>query len=148
MCHIFALSLLVSGSTLPRNAYFSWQTQNCQIVPALPSHRESVLSFSGILEGEVGGTERGGHAQACVRPWFSALRTHICEPPTKALLLRSWKFTEPKKSFATLCNLNQKRRGHDQRHPPCTSLHGAFLQPQTSTFQSSIHPSAMLARYF
>ena len=35
---IFVLSLLVSRSTLPRNAYFSWQTLNCQIVPVLPSH--------------------------------------------------------------------------------------------------------------
>ena len=38
VCHIFVLSLLVPRSTLPRNAYFSWQTLNCQIVPVLPSY--------------------------------------------------------------------------------------------------------------
>ena len=38
ICHIFVLSLLLSGSTLPRNAYFSRQTLNCQIVPVLPSY--------------------------------------------------------------------------------------------------------------
>ena len=37
ICQIFVLSLLVSGSILPRNAYFSRQTLNCQIVPVLPS---------------------------------------------------------------------------------------------------------------
>ena len=36
-------SLLVSGSTLPRNAYFSWQTLNCQIVPVLPSYSAPLL---------------------------------------------------------------------------------------------------------
>ena len=36
--HFFVLSLLVFGSTLSRNAYFSRQTQNCQIVPVLPSY--------------------------------------------------------------------------------------------------------------
>ena len=35
---MFVLFLLVSRSTLPRNAYFSWQTLNCQIVPVLPSY--------------------------------------------------------------------------------------------------------------
>ena len=35
----FSCSLLVFRSTLPRNAYFSWQTLNCQIVPFLPSYR-------------------------------------------------------------------------------------------------------------
>ena len=39
ICHIFVLSLLVSGSTLPRNAYFSRQTLNCHIFPVLPSYR-------------------------------------------------------------------------------------------------------------
>ena len=38
ICHILVLSLLVSGSTLPRNAYFSRQTLICQIVPVLPSY--------------------------------------------------------------------------------------------------------------
>ena len=32
ICHMFVLSLLASGGTLPRNAYFSRQTLNCQIV--------------------------------------------------------------------------------------------------------------------
>ena len=34
----FVLSLLVFRSTVPRNAYFLWQTLNCQIVPVLPSY--------------------------------------------------------------------------------------------------------------
>ena len=38
ICHIFVLSLLVCRSTLSRNADFSWQTLNCQIVPVLPSY--------------------------------------------------------------------------------------------------------------
>ena len=38
ICHIFVLSLLVSRSNVPRNAQFSWQTLNCQIIPVLPSY--------------------------------------------------------------------------------------------------------------
>ena len=34
----FRAFLLISRSTLPRNAYFSWQTRNCQSVPVLPSY--------------------------------------------------------------------------------------------------------------
>ena len=41
--HIFVLSLLVLRGTLPRNAYFSWQTLNCQIVPVLPSYIEPLV---------------------------------------------------------------------------------------------------------
>ena len=38
ICHIFVLSWLVSRSNVLRNAYFSWQTLSCQIVPVLPSY--------------------------------------------------------------------------------------------------------------
>ena len=53
ICHIFVLCLLLSTSTLHRNAYFSWQTLNCQIVAVLPySLRrplQSTLSVHRIL---------------------------------------------------------------------------------------------------
>ena len=38
ICHTFVLSLLVSGSFLPQNAFFHDKTLDCQIVPVLPSH--------------------------------------------------------------------------------------------------------------
>ena len=31
ICHIFVLSLVVSRSTLPRNAYFSWQAASAKL---------------------------------------------------------------------------------------------------------------------
>ena len=46
ICHIFVLSLRVSRSTRPRNAYFSWQTLNCQIVPILPSYLGNLCTLN------------------------------------------------------------------------------------------------------
>ena len=51
ICHTFVLSLLVSGSFLPQNADFSWQTRDCQIVPVLPSHLD-ILSKTQRSEGK------------------------------------------------------------------------------------------------
>ena len=44
ICHTFVFSLLVSGSFLPPNAHFSWQTRDCQIIPVLPSYRFTLPS--------------------------------------------------------------------------------------------------------
>ena len=57
------LSLLVSRSTHPRNAYFSWQTLNCQIVPVLPSHLGTLLSAKSVSTQRFGRSGKSPSAQ-------------------------------------------------------------------------------------
>ena len=54
ICHTFVLSLLVSRSTVPRNAYFSWQRLNCQIVPGF-----ALLLVGGRVVGFIRVLKRG-----------------------------------------------------------------------------------------
>ena len=103
--HFFMFSLPVFRSTLPRNAYFSWRTPNCQIVPVLPSYTPP-LQYENRSCAAVFGKLRCGSCTATFA--FSAVR--------KAFLPKA-ALQQAKNCTATLKQLRCRKVARSCRFP-------------------------------
>ena len=112
--HTFVLSLLVSGSFLPQNAYLSWQTRDCQIVPVYPLSG-SLNRLNAILSPL--------HPLNCYKT-PSAIGSAIWEGAT----VRLWCYSVPN-LFKTSAKRNRDR-GRDSQPRPRPRLNS---QPQGAT---------------